>query len=261
MKRGLAWSLAVVLTLASAVYQRRTGPTHPVRGKAAIGSAEVRFKLPRSASNDRDCEISMAVPAPEVSGRVLYRKYRTEVAWVRLDMERRGDRLVAAIPRQPAAMKLAYRVVLEAAGTSTPLGGDDPVVIRFKGPVPAALLIPHIVVMFASLLFAAMAGIVACDRRRSPRAFAVAAAALFVAGGFVLGPLVQKYAFGVLWSGFPFGTDLTDNKTLAALVFWIAALVAGRRGRPARGWVVLAAAATLLIHLVPHSLFGSELKP
>lgn len=261
MRRGLAWSLAVVLTLASAVYQRLTGPTHPVRGVVSVGGDEVRFRLPRSAPNDRDCELSVRVPSPAVSGHVFFRRYRTENEWVGIAMERRGDRLVAAIPRQPAAAKLAYRVVLEAAGLSTPLGGEAPVVIRFKGPVPTVLLVLHIAVMFASLLLAAVAGITAFDRRRNPRALAIAAAALFIAGGFVLGPLVQKRAFGVLWSGFPFGTDLTDNKTLAALVFWVAALVAGRKGRPARGWVILAAATTLLINLVPHSLFGSELKP
>ena len=82
--------------------------------------------------------------------------------------------------------------------------------------------------------------------------------ALLILGGFILGPLVQKYAFGVLWSGFPFGGDLTDNKTLVALAFWTAALLAGRKGRPARGWVLAASVVHLVIYLIPHSLLGSE---
>jgi hypothetical protein len=45
------------------------------------------------------------------------------------------------------------------------------------------------------------------------------------------------------------------------MALWIAALVAGRKGRPARGWVVAASAVTLFINLIPHSLFGSEFKP
>ena len=77
-------------------------------------------------------------------------------------------------------------------------------------------------------------------------------------GGFVLGPLMQKFAFGVAWSGFPFGTDLTDNKTLIAFLAWIVALVAGRRGRPARPFVIAASLVTLLVFLIPHSLLGSE---
>ena len=48
---------------------------------------------------------------------------------------------------------------------------------------------------------------------------------LFTAGGMILGPVVQYYAFGDLWTGIPFGWDLTDNKTLIALIFWILAVV------------------------------------
>jgi hypothetical protein len=75
----------------------------------------------------------------------------------------------------------------------------------------------------------------------------------------ILGPLVQKYAFGALWTGFPFGYDLTDNKTLIAFLGWIAAWIAGRKGKPARGWVLGASILLLVVYLIPHSLFGSEL--
>jgi hypothetical protein len=260
MRRTLSWILAVVLTLASAVYQRLTGPTHPARGKAAVGGAEIGYRLPRSASNDRDCAVSVRIPDPAIAGTLLYRRFKTEDAWTKLGLERQGDRLVGLLPRQPAAGKLAYRIVLDVGGRETSLAGEAPLIIRFKGPVPAAVLIVHIFVMFASMLFAAMTGITALDPKRNPRALALTAAGLFFVGGLVLGPIVQKYAFGVYWSGFPLGTDLTDNKTLIAMALWIAALVAGRKGRPARGWVLAASAATLLINLIPHSLFGSELK-
>jgi hypothetical protein len=260
MRKTLSWILAVVLTLASAVYQRLTGPTHPARGKAAVGGAEIGYRLPRSAANDTDCEVSVRIADPAVTGTILYRRFKTEDAWTKLGLERQGDRLVGLLPRQPAAGKLAYRVVLDARGRETSLAGEAPLVIRFKGPVPAAVLIVHIFIMFASMFFAAMAGITALDRKRNPRALALAAAGLFFVGGLVLGPIVQKYAFGVYWSGFPLGTDLTDNKTLIAMALWIAALVAGRKDRPARGWVLAASVATLLINLIPHSLFGSELK-
>jgi hypothetical protein len=69
---------------------------------------------------------------------------------------------------------------------------------------------------------------------------------------------MQKYAFGVAWAGFPLGMDLTDNKTLIAFIFWIAALVAGRKGRPARPFVLAASLVMLVIYLIPHSLLGSE---
>ena len=43
------------------------------------------------------------------------------------------------------------------------------------------------------------------------------------------------------------------------MIGWTAALIAGRGGKPARGWVLGAAILMLAIFLIPHSLLGSEL--
>ena len=260
LTKGSAWALAALITLVSAVFQRMTGPTYPIRGKAVVSGAEIRYRLPRSADNDRDCAISIRVPEASVTGRLAYRRFRTDDPWTDVTLERRGDTLTASLPRQPAAGKLAYSVHLGPPENAVSLTGASPVVIRFKGPVPASVLIVHIIVMFASLFFSAMAGIAALGKSLNPRKYAMTAAALMIAGGFILGPLVQKYAFGVFWAGFPLGTDLTDNKTLISIGAWIAALVAGRKGRPARGWVLAASLITLFINLIPHSLMGSEHK-
>ena len=42
-------------------------------------------------------------------------------------------------------------------------------------------------------------------------------------GGFLFGPIVQKFAFGQFWTGWPFGEDLTDNKVLFALIAFLVA--------------------------------------
>jgi hypothetical protein len=70
--------------------------------------------------------------------------------------------------------------------------------------------------------------------------------------------LVQYYAFGDLWTGIPFGWDLTDNKTLIALIFWILAVVMNRKEEKPF-YTILAAIVLLLIFSIPHSLFGSNL--
>jgi hypothetical protein len=80
---------------------------------------------------------------------------------------------------------------------------------------------------------------------------------LLAVGGIILGPLVQKIAFGELWTGVPFGWDLTDNKTLIALTFWVlAVLVNLKKRRPL--FMALAAIILILVFSIPHSLFGSE---
>ncbi len=259
MKKVSFWVLAVVITLGSAVYQRMTGPTYPLAGKASVAGVEVRFRLPRSAETVSDAQVSVPAPAP-VEGWLEWRRYKMADDWTRVALVREGDRLVGLLPAQPAAAKVEYRVTLTGSGDSKSLTGDVPVILRFKDPVPAWVLIPHILVMFTAMLLSTAAGLAALDKKRNPRRFVLWTVALLFAGGFILGPLVQKFAFGVAWSGFPLGMDLTDNKTLIAFLFWIGALLAGRKGKPARPSVITASLVTLLVFLIPHSLLGSEYK-
>ena len=109
------------------------------------------------------------------------------------------------------------------------------------------------------MLFSTLAGLMSIIKYPSYKKYGVWTLILLIAGGMILGPLVQYYAFGELWTGIPFGWDLTDNKTLIALIFWILAVVMNRKqDRPL--YTALAAFVLLLIFSIPHSLFGSELN-
>jgi hypothetical protein len=70
---------------------------------------------------------------------------------------------------------------------------------------------------------------------------------------------VQKFAFGEWWAGVPYGWDLTDNKTLLAVLAWIVAVWALRGGRRARGVVLATAVLTLVVFAIPHSAWGSQI--
>ena len=259
MRKGLFWTLAVIVTLASAVYQRVTGPTYPIKGKAAVGGVEIQYLLPRSADTGADAKATITAPAP-IEGRLEWQRFKAEDSWSSVALVREGDRLVGSIPEQPAAGKIAYRIVLTNAGESKTLTGEAPAVLRFKDPVPLGLLIPHALVMFAGMLLATAAGLAAIDKKRDPRRLTFWTVVLLFLGGFVLGPLVQKFAFGVAWAGFPAGLDLTDNKTLIAFLIWVAAWIAGRKGKPVRPLVIAASLVTLIVFLIPHSLLGSEYR-
>jgi carbon starvation protein CstA len=80
----------------------------------------------------------------------------------------------------------------------------------------------------------------------------------FFVSGLILGPMIQDYAFGAFWTGWPFGHDLTDNKTLASLIIWIIALFVLRKNRENRIWPVIAFVVMLIVFLIPHSVLGSE---
>ena len=259
MKKGFLWILAVLITLTAAVYQRMTGPTYAFRGKAQVGTSEVSSRLPRSSNNDKDCEVALKVPDAAVTGYLEYKRFKTDDPFTRVEMARDGEKLAAFLPKQPMAGKLVYKVVLAGGGTETSLTGEDPIVIRFKAPVPMIVQLPHILIMFLAMLFSTAAGLFALGKKYNPRKLAVWTAVLLFIGGFILGPLMQKFAFGQLWTGIPFGTDMTDNKTLIAMAAWIVAVIAGRKGKAARGWVLAASIVLLAVYSIPHSLFGSEL--
>jgi len=257
------WALALLITLASAVYQRITGPTHPIKGTIDLGRSWVEYDLERTHGGPGDQPVTL-VSGPQDAARadLFWRRYPMGTDWTRKPMERQDMFLVGHLPHQPPAGKIEYYVIVRVGREEArlPAPGES-AITRFKGAVPPGVLIPHIIAMFVGMLVANRAGLEALrpDPSRSWLQGFIAAALLF-AGGLVLGPIVQKFAFGEFWTGFPFGTDLTDNKTLIAMLGWGAALVFGRRGKGLRWWILGAALLTLAIFLIPHSMFGSELQ-
>ncbi len=259
MKKFVPWFLAFIIAAGTMVYQRMTGPTYPARGKIEIDAAAIKFELPRSAVNKSDCEVAVDVPDLTISGFLEWKRYKAEDEWEKKPFARKDNKLIAFLPKQPMAGKLAYRVILAKGEKSVSLSGENPIVIRFRRDVPTSILIPHVLIMLLALMFSTRAGLAALDKKSDPGKYAKWAAVLFFITGFILGPLMQYFGFGLFWSGFPLGHDLTDNKTLVAMIGWLIALFMMRRGKPARGWVLAASILLLAVFLIPHSLLGSEL--
>ncbi len=260
MKSWSLWILALAITLASAVYQRRTGPSYPVRGEKDLNGEMVKFQLIRTFDGSGDAPIRVKAPQA-TEGTLAWRRHKTSDRWTYIPMKLEGGELVASLPHQPPAGKLEYRVVLQCLGERVWLTGP-PVVIRFRGHVPVAVLVLHVIAMFTGMLCSNRLGLEAW-LAQTPNYLKLTAwtLGLLTVGGMILGPIVQKYAFGEYWTGWPFGTDLTDNKTAIAWVLWIAAFFAVHKGWKRAGLIVaVAAAVTLAVYLIPHSLFGSELK-
>jgi hypothetical protein len=252
------WALAILLTLASAVYQRMTGPTYPVRGHVVIGGEEVRYRLQRSQDTTSDLPVRIYVPDTAVGGNIRWRRYPSSEQYKTIPLARAGDQLEAALPRLPPGGKLEYQVRL----TRPPevlIVPARPAIARFKDPVSLSVLIPHVLAMFLGMLWSTRAGLAALAGEPI-RTLTWTALALLVAGGFILGPWMQYQAFGEWWTGVPYGWDLTDNKTLIAIAAWAIAAWRVRHGRSGRVEVALAALATLIVFVIPHSVWGTEIK-
>ncbi|MBI5599945.1 MAG: hypothetical protein HY944_00095 [Gemmatimonadetes bacterium] len=262
-KPWVQWTLAVVITLIAAIYQRRTGPTYPARGSVELGGQAITLTLLRTHSITGRQPVTVTVADTAVTGTVEWRRFPTDDAWITEQMWREGDVLSMVLPPppeplMPMAGKLAYRVTLTrgAEAVSFP---EQPAITRFKGDVPMWVLIPHVLCMFFGMLFA-MRALFAAVGGGDTRRWGFTTTALLLLGGFVLGPIVQKHAFDAYWTGVPFGYDLTDNKTLIAGVSWILAALRMRGGRQAKLAVIIATIVTMVVFAIPHSMWGSQAK-
>jgi hypothetical protein len=264
MKKFILWVLAIIITLSAAVYQRMTGPTYPKRLDVTLNDTIHKLRLVRTLSLNEKSEVRLNLNDVSIKAKLYFKKFKTDEEYQTSDFIYREfpankNGFFAEVPQQPVAGKIQYYVeITDSKGTRTYLK-ENPVVIRFKGDVPAGILIPHILLMFIAMLFSTLAGLMSLVKFPLYKIYGIWTLFLFIIGGFILGPIVQYFAFGELWTGIPFGWDLTDNKTLIALLFWILAVVMNRKkDRPV--YTAIAAIVLLLVFSIPHSLFGSELN-
>jgi len=256
----LLWIVSVVFTVGIAIYQRITGPTYPKAYNIEVNGQKFKIKLLRSAENLSDCEILLPIKDSNIKGFLYWKRYKTNDTFTVVQMQHKQNGLVAYLPKQPAAGKLEYFIKLYYNDKTLKFMNEN-VVIRFKGVVPNIVLLPHILFMFISLLFSVRAGLsyfVKEDNRSQFYVF-LTLVTLFI-GGFILGPLMQKYAFGEYWTGFPYGIDLTDNKTLLTFLVWGIVYYLGKKIKnKAKKYALIGLVVMVIMYLIPHSTLGSEL--
>ena len=145
--------------------------------------------------------------------------------------------------------------------------------IKFKGEVSPIVLIVHIAFMFGAFffmiqsLFGSVRILQGAEGKRGTVNAARWVLILSFIGGWPLGFILNYQAFGMLWEGFPFGFDITDNKTQLMFIFWLVSLLLVRGSLFGRGeetdilgpkglaWAVMVSfVVSLLLFLVPHSL-------
>lgn len=275
MKKFLLWLLAFLITITAAIYQRKTGPTYPKRITVSANDSVYELKLVRSLDLSERPQVRLKINDTTVKATLWFKKFKSSDEYIAVPFsyhiypiksfimnrvfkinEEKG--FYADVPQQPAAGKIQYYIELTDSKGTQVLQKESPVVIRFKGTVPSSILTPHILIMFLAMLFSTAAGLLAAAKVPSYKKYGIWTLIFLTAGGMILGPLVQKYAFGQLWTGIPFGWDLTDNKTLIAFAFWILAVIMNRK-KEKPFYTILAAIVLLLVYSIPHSMFGSEL--
>lgn len=257
-KNFLFWILAIVITLAAAKYQRATGPTHPKRVSVETDNGEIKFTLVRSHGEENNCPVEIEIPDDKISGTIKYRRFPTNDEWSMDTMVREGEILKAYLPQQPPAGKVEYIIDLYKNDKLLNSTNEYHALVRYTGAVPSWVLIPHIFFIFFAMMLSNLTGIMAIAKHKRTIFYGWLTLGFLTLGGMIFGPIVQLYAFGDLWTGVPFGWDLTDNKTLVAFIMWIAAMVLNRKQKK-YGWIIAAAIVMIIIFSIPHSMLGSEL--
>lgn len=238
-----------------------TGPTYPLRGKINIENYDIKYRLARGHGGNTNQPISLSFPDSTYKAELRYTYFKANKPWESVQMKWVDGQFTAELPNQPAAGKLEYYIVVSKQSRKYAIPADRTVVTRFKGAVPRLVLIPHVLFMFIAMLLSNLSALEAIVNAKRLRFYTIITTILLFIGGMILGPIVQRFAFGELWTGVPFGYDLTDNKTLLAMIGWFIALfqVLRKDNRQARWWVVAAALVLLLVYSIPHSMLGSEL--
>jgi len=262
-KKFLLWFLVIIITLLFAVFQKMTGPTYPIKGKIIINGKNLKYRLPRSNNTGENCQIVLKDNNTISKAFLFYKRHNTKDDFTSIEMKRENNTLVASLPSQPPAGKLDYNIKIITRERVKWINHKGKlIVIRFKGAVPAYILIPHIFFMFFTLMFAVRTFFEALKKKpKYLKKYLKWTFWTLIIGGAILGPIVQKYAFGAFWTGIPFGYDLTDNKTLIAIIGWFIALLKVKSDDDEKGkkWVIGAFLLMTVVYLIPHSTLGSTL--
>jgi len=258
MKKTIIIITAIAITIFTAYFQRITGPSYPKKINTELGESKLFLNLTRSGESGIPCKITIKAD-DNINGVIIYKRFKTNGIFDTLNFVRNKEYLEAFLPSEPPAGKLQYYVSFTDGKQVKSFYENDNIIIRYKGKVPTLILILHIILMFLAMFFSNFTGLAALYKKVSTGYLMSITIGLLLIGGLVLGPIVQNYAFGEYWTGFPNGYDLTDNKILITFIIWLIAMMIYRKTNK-YFFIIIASIIMLIVYLIPHSMFGSELN-
>lgn len=271
----ILWIIAITIAGFYVVYEN--DPYDPLSGELELNDGQVvEYEFIRSRVLDEP--LVVGIDAPDgATGYVEYWRVNSDdepqiidMEFTTVELESMGkteevELLAAELPGlSEMAGKYAYFVHMEFDGQEYVIddGRGEAIVSRYRGDMPMlTVVLPHVICIMLSMLLGIRAALEALRPNGKPIWMMWAALVTLLLGGFVFGPIMQKYAFGVLWAGVPMGWDLTDNKVTVELVLWLIAVFFNTGSRKGGVWsnrtIAIAGIATFAIYMIPHSLLGS----
>ena len=287
--------LIVTLALAAiAVYSMVYGMMTPDMHRLTRPSAAINYvfvpdddEFTRSKHHVEGTFWSSSGDSLEVS--VLYKKRGSAFEEARLERISGSDKYSFPMPSLARGERFFYYLrVRDSRGNEAEIkpkrnlmdklfaaGREKLFYVTYEGRPPKPLLIFHVAFIVGAMLLMLHGFHFALVHVFNGRGLAaaywtlLAAWLLFTISVLPLGFSVAKSAFGVGWSGFPVGSDITDNKSLAVVLYWAVVLMRGWRpqrgefatktgkmsGVTFAGLSLLGIVLTVLAYAIPHSIF------
>ena len=230
-----------------------TGPSYPKQGDVLFEGKTIHYKLERSHVSTSNYVVEIETGDPEIKAVIKWRKFKTLDEFVEVPMQG-GKILKGEILAHAPLEKVEYFIELRKGEATSMIPEEKTIVMRFKGDVPAIILIPHIIAMFAAMMLSTRTAFEGFAKEPKLGKYTLWTLIVLFIGGFPLGFAMNWYAFGEMWGGIPFGNDITDNKTLVAFVGWIVAYFMIRKNQAPKLFAILAAILMMIVYMIPHSV-------
>lgn len=230
--------IALILTLVLASVSRRLSERKPELKVIENGGIKIEHTTVVEKVGVGDVDIQAKISTPE-----SFENYQINLVYrigqggfISLPMQPQKENpgtFSGVIPSQPKKTKVYYYISIrdsEKNGLTLPDRVNRlnlPFMIKFKGKVTPAVLIAHIIAMFAGIFFIFMVLFYDIDLLRGKDVLkevsnlSLLATFFIFLGGMPLGWWVTYQTLGILWEGIPIGWDITDSKTLIIFLYWL----------------------------------------
>ena len=98
-RSSVLWIISVILTLIFVVYQKKTGPTYPVKGQLIIQDSLVSYKFYRSYNVGEEVPIKITTKNENITAYFIHKRLKSHDDWSeKIYLNRENDYLIGYLP-------------------------------------------------------------------------------------------------------------------------------------------------------------------
>ena len=87
MRKFFLWTLAFVITVSAAIYQRHTGPTYPKDLNISVNNKPYNLKLIRSIALDEKSEVRLNITDSTIKAKLFFKRFNSNEEYQTSDLQ------------------------------------------------------------------------------------------------------------------------------------------------------------------------------